>query len=141
MLAVTLVACASGSVGVSSAGSTATSDYFVMPSRNIICLGSAADGVKYLRCQIASGLNPRPKRPAGCDTDWGYGLTLTSRSRAEVLCAGDTIFRGWKPALPYRTTWRKYGFECVSRETGLRCTATAGHGFFLSRETWRRIKP
>jgi hypothetical protein len=29
------------------------------------------------------------------------------------------------------------GFRCVSRATGLACTNTRGHGWFLSRESWR----
>lgn len=85
-------------------------------SKNIVCRWYADDDVRsrtYLRCQIGTGLNPRPKRPPDCDTDWGFGLTLLNVGRAEVLCAGDTIWQGWKPVLEYGTTWRKRGSPAV----------------------------
>ncbi|CAN5282495.1 hypothetical protein BH20ACT13_BH20ACT13_25690 [soil metagenome] len=129
--------------GAPAARSThSASSYFVTPSRNILCLWSATVDARprtFLRCQIGTGLNPRPKRPPDCDTDWGFGLTLLNVGRAEVLCAGDTIWRRWKPVLTYGTTWRKRGFTCRSAFVGLTCRNTDGHGFFLSRERWRRL--
>jgi hypothetical protein len=129
---------ASASIGVAAERAPA---YFETPSRNIAC-GWFADPDKpvqtYLQCEIGSLLNPRPKRPASCDVDWAYGLTLTSTGRTAVLCAGDTIRRqGRRAVLSYGTTWRKRGFTCRSESVGLTCRNTAGHGFFLSRERWR----
>ncbi|HYI74848.1 MAG TPA: DUF6636 domain-containing protein [Gaiellaceae bacterium] len=133
------------SIGVASVGSSASaSDYFVTPSRNIICAWHGPfepETRPSLRCDIRSGLDPRPRRPADCDTDWALGVAMLSTGTASVLCAGDSIWRGWKPVLGYGTAWRKRGFTCRSREIGLTCTNTSGHGFFLSRESWRRIKP
>ena len=91
-----------------------------------------------LRCEIASLLRPLPPRPAACDVDWGYGISLGRTGRARVLCAGDTIRRtGSVRLLAYGTTWRRGGFRCSSARTGLRCANASAHGFFLSRERWR----
>ncbi|MBE2316590.1 hypothetical protein DVA67_011430 [Solirubrobacter sp. CPCC 204708] len=38
-----------------------------------------------------------------------------------------------RPVLAYGKTWRRGGFKCVSRSTGLLCSRSK-HGFFLSRE-------
>ena len=103
--------------------------------------------VRGFRCAGADSLalsdrnrsKPRPKRPPNCDTDWAFGLTLSNVGRAEALCAGDTIWQRCKPVLEYGATWRKRGFICHSAVVGLTCRNTAGGGFFLSRERWRRL--
>jgi hypothetical protein len=122
---------------------TAAREYFETPSRNIAC-GWFADLDKpsraYLRCEIRSLLSPMPKRPASCDVDWGYGMSMASTGRASVLCAGDTVRRpDTRSILAYGSTWRKRGFSCTSATVGLTCRNTSGHGFFLSRERWRRF--
>jgi hypothetical protein len=142
LLAIALVVtCAVGaSTGT---GATKAPAYFETPSGNIACAWFAdfdTPSKTFLRCEIASLLRPRPKRPASCDVDWGYGLTLANTGRAAVLCAGDTIRRtGRRAVLAYGTTWRKRGFSCRSESVGLTCRNIAGHGFFLSRERWRRF--
>lgn len=127
----------------SGATNAASPAAFETPSRNIAC-GWIADVDRptrtYLRCEIRSLLSPLPKRPAVCDLDWGYGLEMASTGRASVLCAGDTIRRPGRVAVvAYGTTWRKRGFTCRSARVGLTCRNTSGHGFFLSRESWRRF--
>jgi hypothetical protein len=139
-VALGLAAAASASTGL---GATKSSAYFETPSGNIAC-ASFADFDKpkktFLRCEITSLLRPMPRRPASCDVDWGYGLTLANTGPATVLCAGDTIRRtGRRAVLAYGTTWRKRGFTCRSESIGLTCRNAAGHGFFLSRERWRRF--
>jgi hypothetical protein len=72
--------------------------------------------------------------------DW-HGFMLSETKRAEVLCAGGIMhdpsdtprFR----TLAYGATWRHRRFACTSRPNGLTCTSSAGHGLFLSRESWR----
>jgi hypothetical protein len=107
---------------------------FSTPSRNIGCVYYAPA----LRCDIRNGLSPRPGRPAGCPsyTDWGQGLTLDARS-AGIVCAGDTAL-GAPNVLAYGKTWHRGSITCTSRVTGLTCRNARGHGFFLSRESWRR---
>ena len=125
--------------GVLSGRAEAATDYFETPSRNIACGWFSGSGGS-LRCEILSLLRPMPPRPASCDVDWGYGLSLGRTGRAHVLCAGDTIRRtGRVRILAYGRTWRRGGFSCTSARVGLRCVNASGHGFFLSRERWRRF--
>ena len=44
--------------------------------------------------------------------------------------------RDKRPVLGYGKTWRRDGYRCVSRSSGLTCRRGA-HGFFLSRESQR----
>jgi hypothetical protein len=39
--------------------------------------------------------------------------------------------------LGYGQTWSGGGLRCTSALTGLTCRNKSGHGFFLSRESWR----
>jgi hypothetical protein len=139
----TLVALLTFAVGLGlSASGSAThghSAYFVTPSHKIICAWNTGDAQSRpsLRCDVGFRLDPRPPRPKWCDLDWAYGLSMSSVGRASPICAGDSVFHGWKPVLAYGETWRKRGFTCRSRSVGLTCTNTRGHGFFLSRERWR----
>jgi hypothetical protein len=54
------------------------------------------------------------------------------------VCAGDTAL-GAKNVLAYGRTWQRGPITCTSRVTGLTCRNARGHGFFLSRESWRRF--
>jgi hypothetical protein len=105
-----------------------------LPSRNIGCIFGRSP--RYVRCDVRTGLRPRPPRPAGCDLDWAYGFELTAVSRPKTFCAGDTAL-GQGPVLAYGATLRILGFTCVSQRAGLRCVNGARHGFFLSRQSWR----
>jgi hypothetical protein len=120
--------------------SSATITTFVLPSKNIGCAYLAPDRyVKEasLRCDILSGLNPTPRAAdKACELDL-TGLSLGSRRRGTVTCAGDTAFDPRARVLRYGARWRGGPFTCTSRVTGLTCTSRAGHGIFLSRERWR----
>jgi hypothetical protein len=126
-------------LGASASATHSHSSYFVTPSHKIICAWGAGDTQSrpWLRCDVGFTLNPRPPRPKSCDLDWAYGLSMASVGRASPICAGDSVFHGWKPVLAYGETWRRRGFTCHSRAIGLTCRNTQGHGFFLSRERWR----
>lgn len=106
------------------------------PSRNIGCIFGQSP--RYVRCDVRRGLRPRPPRPSGCDLDWGYGLELTLVSRPKTLCAGDTAL-GQGPVLAYGASLKIEGFTCLSQRVGLRCANPARHGFFLSRQRWRKF--
>ena len=108
--------------------------FFKTPSRNVACLKATAQQRAYLRCDILSGLRPRPARPRGCNLDWGFGFTLGATGRAVVTCAGDSTNEPGARIIPYGATWKLGPFRCASRQVGLRCTNASGHGFFLSRE-------
>ena len=110
--------------------------FFQLPSRNIACGYLPADArIKAsIRCDILSGLRPRPSRR--CELDW-TGLTMLVTGRAFPQCAGDTVYKRGAPVLRYGRTWRRNGITCLSRTIGLRCTNRSGHGFFLARGSWR----
>jgi Family of unknown function (DUF6636) len=108
---------------------------FRTPSGNIGCVYSpAALGTKAaLRCDIRSGIQPKPTRPKGCDLDYGDSYELRRARRAILVCHGDTAIDPRAPVLRYGNTWRRNGITCRSRATGLRCSNASGHGFFMSR--------
>jgi hypothetical protein len=110
-------------------GASTTLQFFRMPSKNIACLYST--GPTVLRCDILSGVRPRPS--GSCQLDWA-GYSARPTGRAFPTCAGDTAYSPRARILPYGSTWRRGGFTCSSKTAGLRCTNRSGHGFFLSRQ-------
>jgi hypothetical protein len=105
---------------------------FQTPSKNIGCLYSPSLERRpaYMRCDILSGLRPKPT--ASCELDW-TGYTIQADSRARPTCAGDTVYDSKARILAYGKTWRQGPFRCISRRTGLHCTNATGHGFVLAR--------
>jgi hypothetical protein len=113
---------------------------FQTPSHNIVC--AAYDGSQaWLRCDITSGLKPKPKRPKGCEFDFGGTLTLSATGRVKIGCVSDVVLPDPRkaPVLAYGKSWRHGPFTCKSARSGLTCRNKAGHGFFLSRERWKRL--
>jgi hypothetical protein len=110
--------------------SRTTLEFFRMPSRNVGCLLST--GPTELRCDILSGLKPKP-RGRTCELDW-TGFFVRPTGQAGANCAGDTVYNARAPILAYGRVWRRRGFTCYSRRTGLRCQNGSGHGFVLARE-------
>ena len=110
----------------------ASSFWFQTPSHNIACIGDS----KSIRCdtRFVTKYSRPAYKPKGCDVDWGP-LGMAPRSRAHVLCVGDTALNPKAKVLAYGTS-KVYGgaFRCTSRTSGLRCQNPAGHGFFLSRQ-------
>ena len=129
-------AAALAAVPVSARTSTIVS--FRTPSKNIYCAYSAGLGAPpYLRCDIRSHLHPAP-RPHKClEGVYGESVGMTKTSRASVLCISDTVYNPKARVLAYGTSWSRDGFRCTSRSIGLTCTNLRGHGFFLSRQSWR----
>jgi hypothetical protein len=108
---------------------------FRTPSSNIGCVFSLEPGRvgPYLRCDILSGVKPKPPRPKGCDQDWTFGFEMRWSGSARVVCAGDTAVNNRAKVLRYGEKWSRGGFTCTSRKAGLRCRNRSAHGFFLSR--------
>jgi hypothetical protein len=108
---------------------------FRTPTSNIGCVYSSEPGRTgpYLRCDILSGLKPKPARPRGCTLDWTFGFQMNRTGRARTVCAGDTAVDRHAKVLRYGHKWSAGGFSCTSRRAGLRCRNRSGHGFFLSR--------
>jgi hypothetical protein len=108
---------------------------FESPSGNIGCVISKSGA----RCDIRERSWQPPPKPASCQTDWGYGLTVGRRGRGRFICAGDSVLGG-KRRLAYGKTIRRGRFRCRSRTNGMRCVNRRnGHGFALSRQFARRF--
>jgi hypothetical protein len=111
---------------------------FRVPSTNIGCAFSnepePTPGGPSLRCDILSGLKPKPKRPAGCHLDWTFGYQMHPTGKSLRVCAGDTTVNRHAKVVRYGHRWIEGGFNCLSRRVGLRCRNRSGHGFFLSRK-------
>jgi hypothetical protein len=105
------------------------------PTGNIGCVYTSglAPGPS-LRCDIRSGLRPRPSKPRGCTLDWGDSYELSPTGRARITCHGDTAIDPSARVLRYGSVWQRGGFTCRSKTAGLRCRNRGGHGFFLSRQ-------
>jgi hypothetical protein len=118
---------------------------FKMPSRNIVCGWSLApDGSASMECGIKSGLKPPPK-PIHCDAgdpnDKRVSLRDTGRAMP-VLCAGDPgpllpQIEAKARVLAYGSSRRIGKITCTSATSGLTCRNRSGHGFFVSRGSWR----
>ena len=106
---------------------------FRMPSGNIACGYSTDFGPVTLRCDILSGMKPRPRGTLRATT--GPALSM-GRGTARPTCAGDTVYDLKAPVLKYGSVWKRGPFTCVSLLIGLSCTNRTGHGFFLSKERW-----
>jgi hypothetical protein len=127
--------------GTASASSSSGLKGFQTPSRNIVCGGYTGSRPAFLRCDISSGLKPKPSRPKGCEFDFGGTLTLGATGRARIGCVSDVVLPNpaKAPVLAYGKVWRYGPFKCSSAKTGLTCRNLAGHGFFLSRARWTRL--
>src|SRR5437764_12637459 len=75
-------------------GTSIKSDLFKTPSGNIGCVYSPPfqNIGQALRCDIRSGLRPRPARPKRCDLEFGDSLGMTRTSRVGFPCHGATVF-------------------------------------------------
>jgi len=135
VVAALLVAAAAAALSASASGAPALGvvKLFRTPSSNIGCVYAAEGKQSSVRCDIRSGLKPKPPRPKVCGLDFGDSYELASKGRTIVVCHGDTALDPHAPVLGYGKTWHGVGLTCSSRTTGLRCTNTAGHGFFMSR--------
>jgi len=112
---------------------------FRTPSGNIYCLYSSADppSPAFLRCDIRSHLKPAPPPRHCVEGVYGESVGMTKTGAAHVLCISDSTYNPKARVLAYGTSWSRDGFSCVSRSAGLTCTNQRGHGFFLSRQSWR----
>lgn len=108
---------------------------FRSPSGNIGCvmLGGGA------RCDIRKRDWSPPPRPATCPKEVGYGqgVEVSQRGEATFVCAGDTALDPSASSLAYGTASEVGGSECISRENGVTCVNQAGHGFFLSIQSYQ----
>jgi hypothetical protein len=109
--------------------------YFETPSHNIGCFIDSGSA----RCDIRERTWNPPPKPQYCikaGVDWGQGVGF-GEHRAEFVCAGDTVLGG-PGLLGYGHTAQRGTTVCLSRTVGITCrNSSTGHGFFLSRTTYR----
>lgn len=109
---------------------------FRTPSGNIGC--AMVEG--RARCDIRKrDWKPLP-RPASCSRQVGYGQGLevpAGGDQARFVCAGDTALDPNASALAYGSASRVGTSECISRADGVTCVNRAGHGFFISTQSYQ----
>jgi hypothetical protein len=108
---------------------------FRTPSGNIGCTMFEGGA----RCDIRKrDWAPLP-RPASCPKEVGYGqgLQVSHHGEASFVCAGDTALDPSASALSYGTASEVGGSECISRSDGVTCVNQAGHGFFVSIQSYQ----
>jgi hypothetical protein len=117
---------------------------FRSPSGNIECLYVPGPSTNLL-CSIghatyARALQARCMGPTGAGVDW-HGFSLGATTKGSVLCTGGILYnandRPSYVTLAYGKTWRHGAFTCSSRLAGVTCRNRAGHGLFISRQSWR----
>lgn len=112
---------------------------FQSPSGNIVCVQGKGGSGTSIACEVAKG-RIAPPLPTIC-TSGGprdIGRIELRPDGAVPVCNSDTIRTGTEPKLAYGTRTRPGGaVGCVSEEFGVTCVDTsAGHGFFLARDTF-----
>lgn len=134
-------------------GSAATVDAattipgFRSPSGNISCLLiPSSRSSSMLLCDLARAdysarLQAHCLGPNGGGVDW-HGFTLTATRKGALNCSGGILYnptteRPSYVTLPYGASWHRGAFTCSSRTTGVTCRSRAGHGLFVSRQSWR----
>lgn len=108
---------------------------FRTPSGNIGCAMYRGGA----RCDIRKrDWKPLP-RPAACSKEVGYGqgLEVPAAGEAGFVCAGDTALDPSASSLAYGTASRVGASECISRPDGITCVNRAGHGFFISVQSYQ----
>ena len=91
---------------------------FQSPSKNIACAYFDYDKQNTLRCDIAV-MDNKPRRPPGCDLEYGQAFEMSAIGAAARICYGET--------------WQRGGFTCKSEQSGITCRNEEQHGFSLSR--------
>jgi len=136
-LPILFVLLALATAAVASAGSARDAKFvaFKTPSGNIGCIYSS--GPDYLRCDIRSGLRPKPPQPQSCGEDYGDSVSMNRAGRPRLVCHGDTALDPRARTVAYGTSIVAGPFRCTSRMTGLTCQNASRDGWFLSRESYR----
>jgi hypothetical protein len=114
---------------------------FQTPDGNIGCamINGKGSGGGSVRCDIDGHSWKAPPKPAWCDVDWGFGLSVGKKKKATYLCAGDTVLHQGK-VLPVGSVEKLGVFKCKSLQGAVRCVnRESGHGFFLSRTQAQRF--
>ena len=104
-------------------------DRFRSPTGNIGCIYYN----DRLRCDVIGGIRPLPPQPHPCEFgSWAGGYVVSRTGRARPICTSDSAL-GMQNILRYGKTWSGHGIVCKSAFSGVTCTNTSHHGFFISK--------
>jgi len=112
------------------------------PSGNIHCF-YVPGPPGHLLCDIHQA-SYTAREQSGCmarsGLDW-HGWEVYATRKTVPTCSGGILYNSnsGSPAytkLAYGKSWHFASFTCISRFTGLTCSAR-GHGIFISRASWR----
>ena len=108
---------------------------FRSPSGNIGCAMFEGGA----RCDIRKREWSPPPHPASCseEVDFGQGLNVAHDGKASFVCAGDTTLDPSAKVLAYGEASELGGTTCMSRSAGITCANHAGHGFFISIQSYK----
>lgn len=116
--------------------SAASAEFFQLPSKRIGCVVFSGK-TPTLRCDINGATNRPPAKPRSCEFDFGFSFGLSPRGKARRLCVSDAGTDPEARILRYGQRYRRFGFTCTSRQSGLTCTNRDGRGFRLARASQR----
>ncbi len=121
----------------SSASASGSSKAFKTPDGNIVCalVGGTANGVTLgaARCGIRKA-NWSP--PKSCPAGWEFVfLTTTLGVKGSPSCVEGTIAPKAVLAIGKKTSLA--GITCSSAKKGVTCIKANGHGFFISRASYK----
>ncbi|HEY1369627.1 MAG TPA: DUF6636 domain-containing protein [Gaiellaceae bacterium] len=113
------------------------------PSGNISCFAEPKPAILFCRIRRADYARRLEAHCAAppIEVDWA-GFELGATRKGSISCSGGVLYdpATQRPAyvtLRYGSTRRSGPFTCSSRVTGLTCRSRAGHGLFISRQSWR----
>lgn len=106
--------------------------WFSTPSGNISCAVQS----EYARCDITVRAWEPPPRPVDCPLDWGPTLAVDLARPGGFRCVSDSVYRP-DVVVPYGRLVRNGPMACAVESSGVTCRSEAGHGFFLSAESYR----
>ncbi len=121
----------------SAASASGSSKAFKTPDGNIICtlVGGAVNGVTLgvAKCGIKKANWSQPK---ACPAGWGFiFMTSTIGVKGSPSCVDNTIAPKAVLAIGKKTSLA--GITCSSAKKGVTCIKANGHGFFISRASYK----
>lgn len=107
---------------------------FQSPSGNIGCEIDKSQA----RCDIKTKDWTPPPTPSDCPLDYGNGTQVSGNRKGSLTCAGDTALQPHAARLAYGHALQVGPLRCTSSAEGMTCeNRVTGHGFFLSRQSYR----
>jgi len=132
LFAILLMVCALAVIpsAASAAGSSKT---FKTPDGNIVCALVGGSGIGAARCGIRKANWSQPK---ACPAGWDFVfLTTTLGVKGSPSCVDNTIAPKAVLAIGKKTSLA--GITCSSAKKGVTCIKANGHGFFISRASYK----